>query len=43
MSKSMSKKGRIVDLTSLAAKELGIFKLGIGSVWVQKVVKKADK
>lgn len=43
MSKSMSKKGRIVDLTRLAAKELGIFKLGIGYVWVQKVVKKADK
>ena len=43
MSKSMSKKGRIVDLTRLAAKELGIFKLGIGAVWVQKVVKKADK
>jgi rare lipoprotein A len=43
MSKSMSKKGRIVDLTRLAAKELGIFKLGIGSVCVQKVVKKADK
>jgi rare lipoprotein A len=43
MSKSMSKKGRIVDLTRLAAKDLGIFKLGIGSVLVQKVQKEPNK
>jgi rare lipoprotein A (peptidoglycan hydrolase) len=43
MAKSMSKKGRIVDLTSLAAKEIGIFKHGIGKVLVQKVEKLANK
>lgn len=43
MSKSMSKKGRIVDLTRLAAKDLGILKLGIGSVLVQKVQKEPNK
>jgi len=43
MSKSMSKKGRIVDLTRLAAKDLGILKLGIGSVLVQKVQKVPNK
>jgi rare lipoprotein A (peptidoglycan hydrolase) len=39
----MSKKGRIVDLTRLAAKDLGILKLGIGSVLVQKVQKEPNK
>ncbi len=43
MAKSMSKKGRIVDLTSVAAKEIGIFKHGIGKVLVQKVEKLANK
>ncbi len=43
MAKSMSKKGRIVDLTRLAAKEIGIFKHGIGKVLVQKVEKLANK
>jgi len=43
MAKSMSKKGRIVDLTRLAAKEIGIFKQGIGKVLVQKVEKEANK
>ena len=43
MSKFMSKKGRIVDLTRLAAKDLGILKLGIGSVLVQKVQKEPNK
>ncbi len=43
MGKSMSKKGRIVDLTRLAAKEIGIFKQGIGKVLVQKVEKEANK
>ena len=43
MGKSMSKKGRIVDLTRLAAKEIGIFKQGIGKVLVQKVEKLANK
>ena len=43
MAKSMSKKGRIVDLTRLAAKEIGIFKHGIGKVLVQKVEKQANK
>jgi rare lipoprotein A len=43
MGKSMSKKGRIVDLTRLAAKEIGIFKQGIGKVLVQKVEKQANK
>jgi rare lipoprotein A len=43
MSKSMSKKGRIVDLTRLAAKDLGIIKYGIGTVWVQKVGKEPNK
>ena len=43
MAKSMSKKGRIVDLTSVAAKEIGIFKHGIGKVLVQKVEKMANK
>ena len=43
MAKSMSKKGRIVDLTSVAAKEIGIFKNGIGKVLVQKVEKLANK
>jgi rare lipoprotein A (peptidoglycan hydrolase) len=43
MGKSMSKKGRIVDLTRLAAKEIGIFKQGIGKVLVQKVEKSANK
>jgi rare lipoprotein A len=43
MSKSMSKKGRIVDLTRVAAKDLGIFKHGIGSVLVQKVQKEPIK
>ena len=36
-------KGRIVDLTRLAAKEIGIFKHGIGKVLVQKVEKLANK
>lgn len=39
MHKSMSKKGRIVDLTRIAAKDLGILKLGIGTVLVQKLEK----
>lgn len=39
MGKSMSKKGRIVDLTRVAAKEIGIIKQGIGKVLVQKVEK----
>ena len=43
MAKSMSKKGRIVDLTRLAAKEIEIFKHGIGKVLVQKVEKLANK
>ena len=43
MGKSMSKKGRIVDLTRLAAKEIGIFKQGIGKVLVQKVENEANK
>jgi rare lipoprotein A (peptidoglycan hydrolase) len=43
MGKSMSKKGRIVDLTRLAAQEIGIFKQGIGKVLVQKVEKQANK
>lgn len=43
MAKSMSKKGRIVDLTNVAAKEIGIFKHGIGKVLVQKVEKLANK
>lgn len=43
MGKSMSKKGRIVDLTRVAAKEIGIFKQGIGKVLVQKVEKLPNK
>lgn len=43
MAKSMAKKGRIVDLTRKAAKELGIFKNGIGKVLVQKVEKLGNK
>lgn len=43
MAKSMSKKGRIVDLTRLAAKEIGIFNHGIGKVLVQKVEKQGNK
>jgi len=43
MHKSMSKKGRIVDLTRVAAKEIGIFKQGIGKVLVQKVEKLPNK
>jgi len=43
MAKSMSKKGRIVDLTRVAAKEIGIFKQGIGKVLVQKVEKLPNK
>jgi rare lipoprotein A (peptidoglycan hydrolase) len=30
MANSMPKKGRIIDLTRLAAKEIGIIKQGIG-------------
>jgi rare lipoprotein A (peptidoglycan hydrolase) len=43
MGKSMSKKGRIVDLTRTAAKKIGIIKQGIGKVLVQKVEKLANK
>jgi rare lipoprotein A (peptidoglycan hydrolase) len=43
MGKSMSKKGRIVDLTWTAAKKIGIIKQGIGKVLVQKVEKLANK
>ena len=43
MAVSMSKKGRIVDLTRLAAKEIGIIEQGIGKVLVQKVEKMANK
>lgn len=43
MGKSMSKKGRIVDLTRVAAKKIGIIKQGIGKVLVQKVEKLANK
>jgi rare lipoprotein A (peptidoglycan hydrolase) len=43
MAVSMSKKGRIVDLTRLAAKEIGIIEQGIGKVLVQKVEKLANK
>lgn len=43
MAKSMAKKGRIVDLTRKAAKELDIFKNGIGKVLVQKVEKLGNK
>jgi rare lipoprotein A (peptidoglycan hydrolase) len=43
MAKSMSKKGRIVDLTRLAAKEIGIINHGIGKVLVQKVEKQGNK
>jgi rare lipoprotein A (peptidoglycan hydrolase) len=43
MAKSMSKKGRIVDLTRVAAKEIGIFNQGIGKVLVQKVEKLPNK
>lgn len=43
MAKSMSKKGRIVDLTRVAAKEIGIIKQGIGKVLVQKVEKLTNK
>ena len=43
MAVSMSKKGRIVDLTKLAAKEIGIIEQGIGKVLVQKVEKMANK
>jgi rare lipoprotein A (peptidoglycan hydrolase) len=39
----MSKKGRIVDLTRLAAKEIGIINHGIGKVLVQKVEKQGNK
>jgi rare lipoprotein A len=42
MAKSMSKKGRIVDLTRVGAKEIGIFKQGIGKVLVQKVEKQPN-
>ncbi|MEN9350514.1 MAG: hypothetical protein RL372_1492 [Bacteroidota bacterium] len=43
MHKSMSKKGRIVDLSRIAAKDLGILKLGIGTVLVQKLEKEPLK
>lgn len=43
MGKSMSKKGRIVDLTRTAAKKIGIIKQGIGKVLVQKVEKQGNK
>ena len=43
MAVSMSKKGRIVDLTRLAAKEIGIIEQGIGKVLVQKAEKMANK
>ena len=42
MAISMSKKGRIIDLTGLAAKEIGIFEQGVGKVLVQKVEKLAN-
>ncbi len=43
MHNSMSKKGRIVVLTRVAAKEIGKFKQGIGKVLVQKVEKLPNK
>ena len=43
MGVSMAKKGRIVDLTRLAAKEIGIIEQGIGKVLVQKVEKVPNK